>query len=258
MHLDLAAVGHRDFGGAGDIAAVAHDLRDAAIDALRRRLAPADLLGDGIEHGKVLWMLRHQLAPELHGVLPDRMRQLIHEAFHVDRVRIDVDAAPEARRDVRIAHGMLDQQVRHGVADRKIPAGIEALERGGILAVLQRRRPDRVQDGLARQAEMQRRQIVVGIERAGQFALGDRMIGAVLHVVFARPQQFDRRARHLLGDRHRLPDIVGHAAPAEAAAEHVSCAPRISPRAGRRLPAPRRTRLRRSAFRVQTSHLSGV
>ena len=67
---------------------------------------------------------------------------------------------------------------------------------------------------------MQRRQIVVLVEGAGQLALGDRMIGAVLHVVFARPQQFDRRARHLLGDRDRLPDIVGHAATAEAAAEH--------------------------------------
>ncbi|MEY9170422.1 hypothetical protein ABIF15_001654 [Bradyrhizobium elkanii] len=67
---------------------------------------------------------------------------------------------------------------------------------------------------------MQRDQIVVGIERAGQLALRDRVILAVLHVLFARPQQLDRRARHLLGDRHRLPHIVGHAAPAEAAAKH--------------------------------------
>ena len=63
-------------------------------------------------------------------------------------------------------------------------------------------------------------QIVVGIERAGHLALRDRMIPAVRHVLFARPQQLDRRARHLLGDRDRLADIVGHAAPAEAAAEH--------------------------------------
>ena len=68
---------------------------------------------------------------------------------------------------------------------------------------------------------VQRGQIVVGIERAGQLALRDRMIHAVLHVLFARPQQLDRRARHLLGDRDRLPDIVGLAASAEAAAEHL-------------------------------------
>src|SRR3954451_21869333 len=50
MYLDLVAVGHRDFGGAGDIAAIAHHLRNAPIDALWRRGAPADLLGHGVEH----------------------------------------------------------------------------------------------------------------------------------------------------------------------------------------------------------------
>ncbi len=67
---------------------------------------------------------------------------------------------------------------------------------------------------------MQRREIVVGIEGPGHFALRDRMELALRHVLFARPQQLDRRARHLLGDDDRLPDIIGHAAPAEAAAEH--------------------------------------
>ncbi|MGY3508453.1 hypothetical protein ACVIQY_001428 [Bradyrhizobium sp. USDA 3051] len=67
---------------------------------------------------------------------------------------------------------------------------------------------------------MQRDQIVVGIERAGHLALGDRVISAVRHVLFARPQQLDRRARHLLGDQDGLADIVGLAAPAEAAARH--------------------------------------
>ncbi len=55
---------------------------------------------------------------------------------------------------------------------------------------------------------------------AGHLALRDRMIAAVRHVLFARPQQLDRRARHLLGDHHGLTDVVGLAAPAEAAAEH--------------------------------------
>src|ERR1019366_5624102 len=67
----------------------------------------------------------------------------------------------------------------------------------------------------------ERDQIVIGIEGAGQFALRNRMIHAVLHVLFARPQQFDRGARHLLGDRNRLPDIVGLAATAKAAAEYL-------------------------------------
>jgi hypothetical protein len=87
-------------------------LREAAEDALRRRLAPADLLGDRVEHGEVLRMLRHQLAAEFERILAGRMRQLVHEAFEIDRVLVDVHAAPEARRDVRIAHRVVDQQVR--------------------------------------------------------------------------------------------------------------------------------------------------
>ncbi len=45
------------------------------------------------------------------------------------------------------------------------------------------------------------------------------MILAVRHVLFARPDQLDRRARHLLGDQHGLADVIGAAAPAEAAAQ---------------------------------------
>ena len=44
------------------------------------------------------------------------------------------------------------------------------------------------------------------------------MVGALRHVLFARPQQLDRHAGHLLGDLHRLRDVVGAGAPAEAAA----------------------------------------
>ena len=98
------------------------------IDALRRRRSPADLLGHGIEHGKVLRILGHQLAPEFERILADRMRQLVHEAFEIDRILVDVDAAPETRRDVGIAHRMLDQEVGNGIADRGLAGRVEALE----------------------------------------------------------------------------------------------------------------------------------
>ena len=114
---------------------------------------------------------------------------------------------------------MFDQQVRKTISDRPVAGGSEALEGGGVHAVDQCRRAHGVQDGLAGDPDVQGRQVVLLVEGAGQFARGDRMIGAVLHVVFARPQQLDRRARHLLGDGNGLPDIVGHAATAEAAAE---------------------------------------
>ena len=98
---------------------------------------------------------------------------------------------------------------------------------------------------------MQRGQIVVGVEARRHLALRDRMIAAVRHVLFARPQQLDRRARHLLGDQHGLADIVGLAAPAEAAAEHQLVHVAFVRGQARRLPAPRRTPLRRSACRTR-------
>src|SRR3977135_3264313 len=75
MHFDLIAIDDRDFRRTGDVTGIAHVLRDAAIDTLRRRFVPADFFGDGIEYGKVLRMLRHQLAPELDRILADRSAQ---------------------------------------------------------------------------------------------------------------------------------------------------------------------------------------
>src|ERR1700716_775908 len=221
MHLDLVAIDDRDFRRTGNVTGIAHVLRDAAIDPLRRWFVPADFFGDGIEYGKVLRMLRHQLAPELDRILAHRMRQFIHETFEVDRVVIDVHAAPVTRRDVGIAHRMLDQKIGNRISDRGVAGSTEALECGRIHAVDQCLGAQAELDGLSRQSYLQCGQIVVRVEGAGQFTLRDGMILAVLHVFFARPQQFDRGARHLLGDSNRLPDIVGLAATAKAAAEYL-------------------------------------
>src|SRR5205823_9796126 len=70
----------------------------------------------------------------LHDALP-----IFHEAFEEDRVLVDVHAAPEPGRDMRVAHGVVDQQVRHGVADAEVAARVESLEHQRVLAVLQGR-----------------------------------------------------------------------------------------------------------------------
>ena len=74
-------------------------------------LVPTDLLGHGVEHCEVLGMLRHQLAPELERILAGGVRQFVHEALEIDGVLVVVHAAPEPRRNVRIAHGVIDQQI---------------------------------------------------------------------------------------------------------------------------------------------------
>ena len=193
------------------------------------------------------------------GSCADRMGELVDEAFEIDGVLVDVHAAPEARRDVRIAHGVVDQQVRDVVAERALrAAGVEALEHDRVLAVLQVLRMSEGEDRLAGDAHVQPGQVAVGIERAGHLALRDRMVAAVRHVLFARPDQLDRRAGHLLGDRDRLLHVVVGGAPAESAAEqhlvHVAFGDRQAGGLRERAPA----RPRRSASGTHTSHLSRV
>src|SRR4029077_18679819 len=107
----------------------------------------------------------------------------------------------EAWIDVRVTHRMIDQDIGKRVADRRFrPARVEASERRWIAAFLFGSRPDLRQDRLAGNPHVQRGEVLVGIEAGGELALSDRMIPTVRHVLFAPPQQLDRRAGHLHGD----------------------------------------------------------
>jgi hypothetical protein len=129
MHFDLVTVSDGDFGDGRDVTSEPHLLGDPAKHTVGCGLVPADSLRDGVENGKMLRMIRHQLAAEFERVLPDRMRQLIHEAFEIDRVLVAVDAAPDTRRNMGIAHGMVDQQMGDGVTQPRRPDIGERLSR---------------------------------------------------------------------------------------------------------------------------------
>ncbi len=66
---------------------------------------------------------------------------------------------------------------------------------------------------------MQRREVALRIDAAGDFSLGDRVVHALPHVFLPGPQQLHRRAGHRPRDLHRLPHEVAGAAPAKAAAQ---------------------------------------
>ena len=177
----------------------------------------------------MLRVVRHQLAAELERILAGRMGQLVHEAFEIDRVLVEVHAAPEARRHVRVAHRVVDQQVRDGVAERRLrPGRVEPLEDDRVAS-----RSAGSAGSTAARIDWPEMRMCSAVRlpssssAADELALRDRVVGAVQHVLLARPDQLDRRARHLLGDRDRLADIVVEgAAPAEAAAEMDLVAPR--------------------------------
>ena len=99
-------------------------------------------------------MLGHQLAAEGDRILTDRMRQLVHETFEIERVVIDVHASPWTRRDVGIAHRMLDQEIGNRIPDRSLAFRIEARECAGIHAVDQGLRAHTELDRLSRQPHL--------------------------------------------------------------------------------------------------------
>ena len=188
VHFDLVAASNRDFRRSRHIGVERLHVCEPTIDALRCRLAPTDSLGHGVEHGEVSRMLCHQFAPEFELVLADGLRQLVHEALQEDGVLVDVHATPEPRLDVRIAHGMVDHQVRDRVAECVFrPGGHQTLERQRVFSLVEVLRENVRQDRLAGEPHVQRGQIVVGIESAGELALHHRMIAAMRHVLLARP-----------------------------------------------------------------------
>src|SRR6266853_434038 len=134
----------RDLGACRHIAAVSHMLRQPAKHALWGRLAPTRSFSDSVQNGEMLRMVRHQLATELKRILAGRMGKLIHEAFEIESVLIVVHAAPEVRRDVRIAHSVVDQKVWNRITEGAFrAAGVEPLKHEWIFTVLQALRCDK-------------------------------------------------------------------------------------------------------------------
>src|SRR5438477_7189662 len=105
VNFHRAPVTDRDLRASRYVAAVAHVLAEAAIDTLRRRLAPSRPFCNRVEDRKVLGMVCHQLATELERILAGGMGELVHEAFEVDGILIVVHTTPKVRRDMRVAHG---------------------------------------------------------------------------------------------------------------------------------------------------------
>src|SRR6516164_7511861 len=174
MHLQLVIV-HRNFCDRGRIAVEAHELRQAAVHPLCRWLAPTCFFRDSVENGKVLGMLRHQPAAELKRIFAGCVRQLIHKALKIDGVVVDIDAAPETRWYMWVAHCVINQQVRNRVPDCELPARIEPLEDHWVLTVLQPTGALRTQDRLPRDAHVEGAQVSLRVESAHQLSLRERM-----------------------------------------------------------------------------------
>ncbi len=69
------------------------------MDAVFRRLSPTNAFGDRLENGKVFRMVDEQLPPKFERVNACLVGELIHEALDVKSVLVEIDPAPEPRRN---------------------------------------------------------------------------------------------------------------------------------------------------------------
>ena len=142
------------------------------------------------------------------------MRKLIDETFHVQRVLIGVHAAPDPRRNGRLADRVLDQKIWKIVGDRILAARHQSLKGEQIDAVHKALRRDFLEDRLAGNSHVESHNSSVFVEAGRQLALRQRMVMPVKHILLARPDQLDGRAGKLAGDLDREGDVVlGRAAP---------------------------------------------
>ena len=86
------------------------------------------------------------------------------------RVLVDVHPAPEARRHVRVAHRVVDQQVRDVVAERVLAAVRQPLEGERVAAFCCSTsvRAHRGENRLPGEPDVQAGEVVLGVEAAGQ------------------------------------------------------------------------------------------
>ena len=225
VHFQLAARADRDLGGRRHIAAETHLLRDAAELALGRlSLAPADLVGNRVQHRQMLGAVAHQAAAKFQRIDTGRLGDLVHEALDVDRILVVVDAAPEARAQVRVAHRVVDREIRNRIAEPALlsarPGGRpQSLESDEIDTILHRLRTHRGQDRLRGDTHREADQVALVVETGLQLAHRHRAEPALPHVLLAAPQQLDRHTWQLPRQLNRLGHVVLVAAPPEAAAE---------------------------------------
>ena len=124
-------------------------------------------------------MLRLQhLAAELERILPGGMGELVDEAFAVDRVVVDVDAAPEARAGYAgcASHG---RSARSGCRSRTRasgPPGLRPWNTAGSMPSFRFCGKTAAEDRLPGNAHLPADELAGRIQPAAQFALRHRVI----------------------------------------------------------------------------------
>ena len=194
-------------------------LCQAAEPAWGRGRAPSCLGRRRVEHRQGLG-IGDQLAPKGQRVLVGSGGNFVNEALDIDRVLVQVHTAPETHRHIRVANGMVNQQIGETIGELSLRAGrIQSLEGHRVFTGHDVLRRHLRQNRLPGHSHVQPGHVPLRVQSGRHLALARGVEATLQHVFFSRPYQLDGRAWHFLGQCNRLAHVVGHAAPAKAAAE---------------------------------------
>ena len=172
VYLHYAVVADRYLGTRRHIAAKPVGLRQSPEHAGCRWFAPAALFGHGVEHRQRFGHVGEQLAAQSQRVLFGLMGDFVEETFDVNRVLVQVDPAPEADRHVRVADGMVNQQVGDGVGELRLGTRrVQTLKDHRVFEVDDVLRRHLREDGLSSNSHVQRGQVALRIQPRRHFGL---------------------------------------------------------------------------------------
>ena len=191
MHSHLA-IGDRNFGNVRRVTFKSKMHRDAAPHALRQRFTPSRFLGGQIEHAKIARLFLQQLPPELVRIFLRQRGQFIHETLNRKRsMRMPHRTQPlHGHSDFRLM--TFDRHIRNRI--RKI---VNTLNRRGIIGLPlhhHRRERSAFHNRLPNEARSPTDRIAARINAAFDRMQKCGTIPTALHIVFARPNYFDRSA----------------------------------------------------------------
>ena len=155
-------------------------------------------------------MIAKKLAAKFNRVGASSLGQFVHEAFEENCVLINVHAAPKARRNRLIPHGVIDHQIRNRVTKCVLARIGNALKHHWVatLLLLNDGRTDHCKDRLPRQAHVDTREFFARVEGPGHFAGHDWVVTTLCHVLFSSPDQLDVGTWDLFSDQNGLTGVV--------------------------------------------------
>ena len=189
VHLDIATI-DRDFGDLSHVSTIAFHQRDAQCTACRQFLAPACFVSSDLQHVRKARLFAEQLHTVLDWIFTSSVCQLVHERFVSEAVHGVRHSAQVTNTDAGVMDDQIVRCVWH-IVRRNCCLNHEWIQ--GVFRQTEQHLSDRLRADLM----LDRNWLARCVQTTFDTVQALRTIPVVLHVVFTRPQNFDRTTRCL-------------------------------------------------------------